>query len=1114
MFGKKFIMGLLCLFIFVGFIGTAEANKSVFIISKHGSPSKAEAFSIDGDEVTFQAMVDISTYNQGYGAVGNAVWPDKDLMFVTYESSDMLVWSSTKTLEKVGEFDTDIPNPAGVVVDREKELIYIIWRNYEDLYVYSFDDVNNTVVLENTYELETSSGYIDGWGLALDEENDLLYVTDESNKVHYYDTNDWSLEGDIDISVSGTERPAVGIAVDPANGYLYTGHWTGHNYLVRTSTSSPYTSIEVEIEGDYYSQPLIGVDVDEDTGLVYCTTYHHDFRVYDSNLVLKDTETNDDISGPGGVAVGGWYKTPSFALVKDNNDPNDECVRPFIDMGMEDNYLVYDICWDANDHADTNVVLIDYLPKECDYYSSDPSGDYNSTDHTVTWDLEDIGDDDANCFELKTKVNYWARPGDTFTNLVIMEGDTYRNEATEDCNVCNWGSEIIYVDEDANDPNSCNNGTDWYNAYTDLRDAFTGAENLGAAVTAIWVAAGTYKPVWDVNEDNYKDYSFELLKDVGLFGHFGGVGTYETSTNQRDFSDPNNETVLDGKIGENYNEQVYYVLYGQNIEDAIVDGFTITGAYYDGIYFDDCDGSVVNCKIKNNNRYGIYCYNYSYPDIHNCTFIDNENTGLYITYYCWPEISSCVFDGNDNTYDGIYIGNSVVGIEDSIFENHTDDGVEGSDGTLTVIDCDFSGDNDNAIQISDITTTVTNCSIKNCGDDGIYASDSDLTIDHSVISNNSDNALYTTGGCNLTLKNSVVRYSGESGLELNGNYATTIKNNWIHNNGTDEYAYYGGAGIWFTNQVSVPLVRNNTIYDNYTYGIQSSEQGADPNVINCIIYGNDSNDFYREDGTFDTVNYCNLWNSHDGTGNITGDPGFMNVGTDPNDLHLDETSQCKNAGDPNGDYGDETDIDGESRIKYGRVDIGADEYYYSLADFDEDGKVNLVDYAIIAGAWQTEPNDNNYEEDCDIEDNNSIDYNDVALFCEDWLWEKGWDEGWMMCMGGGMGFGGLESASILESSKTALTDNRDALMLPTATESLKARPERLVAKSQKFYDITPIRTISGKQKLLELERILDRISTEIILKQFDEMWYKGQLKEIRTEYEYLEFRKTLEVPLR
>lgn len=98
-FGKKFIIGIVYLFILVGFIGTAQANKSVFIINKHVSPSQAQTYSIDGDQVTHQATVDVNTY--GYGAMGNAVWPDKELMFVTYEASPMLVWTSTKTLQKL-----------------------------------------------------------------------------------------------------------------------------------------------------------------------------------------------------------------------------------------------------------------------------------------------------------------------------------------------------------------------------------------------------------------------------------------------------------------------------------------------------------------------------------------------------------------------------------------------------------------------------------------------------------------------------------------------------------------------------------------------------------------------------------------------------------------------------------------------------------------------------------------------------------------------------------------------------------------------------------------------------------------------------------------------------
>ena len=65
-------------------VSNSFADKSVFIISKHNSPSSAQAYAIDGSEVVYQDEVDIGTYNPGAGAVGNAVWPDRELMFVTY----------------------------------------------------------------------------------------------------------------------------------------------------------------------------------------------------------------------------------------------------------------------------------------------------------------------------------------------------------------------------------------------------------------------------------------------------------------------------------------------------------------------------------------------------------------------------------------------------------------------------------------------------------------------------------------------------------------------------------------------------------------------------------------------------------------------------------------------------------------------------------------------------------------------------------------------------------------------------------------------------------------------------------------------------------------------
>ena len=98
MFTREFTISATLIICFNLLLQTAYGGKSVFVISSHDT-CLAEAFRIDANGVSFQAMVDISTYNPGIGPVGVAVWPQKELAFFTYEGSPMIVWSSTKTLE-------------------------------------------------------------------------------------------------------------------------------------------------------------------------------------------------------------------------------------------------------------------------------------------------------------------------------------------------------------------------------------------------------------------------------------------------------------------------------------------------------------------------------------------------------------------------------------------------------------------------------------------------------------------------------------------------------------------------------------------------------------------------------------------------------------------------------------------------------------------------------------------------------------------------------------------------------------------------------------------------------------------------------------------------------
>ncbi|MGD0077845.1 MAG: right-handed parallel beta-helix repeat-containing protein [Sedimentisphaerales bacterium] len=1021
MLGKKLLTIVICLHIITNVV---FAKKSVFIISNKGD-SRVQAYSIESNGVDYQAGAVI---DPNYSPVGNAVWPEKNLMFVTFESSGEIIWLSTKTLEKAGYFNTPSGNLAGIAVDKVKGIIYIIERQSQYLYAYSFDEGQNTLVYKGQWYLhhsrESEGGYyISGMGLALDDPKNLLYVSSNGdNRVHIYNTNNFtgsggsiSPDGFIDIVVNSTPRNAKGIAVDPVKRYMFTGDWYGHNYLVRTNIDTN-VSDEVEITGQLYSGTANGIGVDVDTGFVFCTTSLNDFRVYDCNLVLKDTEANN-ISAAAGVAVGGWYKKPYFSISKDNNDSNNACVDPNLHKNLN-----FDILWDVNGYPDTNMVVIDYLPKELDYNSSSspPASDYNSVTKTVKWNVSGS----SGHIVLKTNVNKWAAPGGTIKNIAAMESDNYLTEASCEVTVCNWGGTIIYVDWDAN---GFNNGTNWNDAYTDLQDAMNEANVLSPAITAIWVAAGTYKPAKDINVPNWGQKSFELPDNVALIGHFPATGSYRGNPSTRNLAD-SNESILEGQIGDT-SQKVQNVVKMQNISSGLIDGFTIKGASSSGIDFDSVETSVVNCKIINNQSNGIYCKNYSYPYVYNCLLMNNSSYSIY-SDTSEPDISYCTFDGNNVTYDGLYLtSGGVSNITNSQFKNHAGSAIYGSNATINISETVLQNNQGSAIYGSLATINVQRTLLENSGGDGIFLQS------------------YSS----ISLENSVVRKSGYRGIYLSQSLIAEIINNWIHNNGTLMDSSYG-SGIYFENQVGIPLVRNNTLYGNFSYGIECSEQGADPNIRNCIISGNGTSDLYRPNGVFNKVNFCLLQQSHSGTGNLTGSPGFMNVTADPNDLHIAENSQCKDAGDPNINYDGQTDIDGEPRVEYGRVDIGGDEFFWPKADYNKNKIVDFNDYATLAKKWKMQ------DVNISLNDDSDVDIYDLSLFCSVWLWQFAGGGSQWLAMSGDNG----EGSSMTEQSLVTefAGENDSSLMLQDVMSSMNLRPARLRNRTDKFYNILPATSVS------------------------------------------------------
>ena len=386
-------------------------------------------------------------------------------------------------------------------------------------------------------------------------------------------------------------------------------------------------------------------------------------------------------------------------------------------------------------------------------------------------------------------------------------------------------SNVIYVDKDAT---GNNDGTNWANAFTDIKTAIESAAND----KEIWIKGGTYIPN-TAGSGIGIDISATGLK---IYGGFAGT---ETQLSERIFG--SNETIINGDVNGNdtstppvfsfstptTNDNIASLMRMSafsNTEKTILDGLTFTRSYsqvgagalvFTGDDFPNI--TITNCKFSNNlhaNGGAIYS-NY-------LVGFTNQNTaGLSI------DINQCVFENNVAKLGaGIYIQNqddfssrfvnANINISNSLFTNNiiTDDPVttQGSVGSAMYI-------------FQDDTQSNFNVAISNC----TFSKNKELGTLSSNISNR-----YV-----VAVDNRVANYQN-----------VAINNSIFWGNTTSGNAVATSLGNTFGINSDINTA-NNISEDNFAnipVGQQTNTQNSDPSFVDFT-----NNDFSLQ-GTSNAIN--------------------------------------------------------------------------------------------------------------------------------------------------------------------------------------------------------------------------------------------------------------------
>ncbi|MBN2018755.1 MAG: S8 family serine peptidase [Sedimentisphaerales bacterium] len=756
------------------------------------------------------------------------------------------------------------------------------------------------------------------------------------------------------------------------------------------------TYISSSPEGEYY--PFdgtvtwnIGTIASDDNG-VFTLNAQVNILAESNSIITNFCEIEgdyDESSAEVNTPVCTW--NPGDIYINKIDDVNDgNCVFPF-------SPITYTISYDANGVFDSSVKIVDYLPEDVDYISSSPEGEYYPFDDTVTWDIGNITPDDNGVFTINVMVNNQAESGIVLTNRCEIDGDLYYRSSEVNTPVCTWnqGSVCLDIFDNINDENCVSPETPI--TYTITYDANGAVDKNVSIVDYLPIEldynssspegvynAGERTVTWNIGnlppngqrtftintQVNYQAEPCSVITNIceirgdsiykssevnipvciwipgvifvdcsRLNGADTGISWFDAYLDLRDALD---RASIDSNITQIWVADGNYMpsVPANNPTFQLIDGITLYG------HFDGNETSISQRNFNNTNKETtLKGTGISYQNVVTALDLSPNNifdgfkiVGGYLGIKVVDSnllVSNCHITGNRA---GISANFSSFIVAESIIQDNNDFGIDVNYSSETKVINSILCDNGFGIHLREVNAPVTvqDCSIYN-NMYGIYNQNASIHNSFSTV---------------------VIRckiFENQEGIWLRGDSNSIIQNNWIYRNGY--------AGVYITNG-ALAIIRNTTIVSEQ-YCINRAG-GINPLVSNCILLGGIK-------GVTKMSNYS--W--------FDGDPCFIDA--DNNDFHLRSNSPCIDAGDPNFNDFNDTDIDGQRRILFGtsalRVDFGADEFYWPKADYNRDKTINLFDYSLFAPAWN-EPN-----ELISLDDDNDVDIYDLAIFCDDWLWQ-------------------------------------------------------------------------------------------------------------------------------